>query len=128
MAAKKRMSSKEKLERARIKKELQRDGILPPDKKPLNRKKFVEEAEQEWEGRGAPGDYMWNLYLLRALSYMMAQREKNSLRISQEAVGAAKVLKTAVRLKAFCDSLKAEGKTQYTLGEEYEAVRDILEA
>ena len=35
-----KMTAKEKAERAKIKKELQADGIIPLDKKPLNRKKF----------------------------------------------------------------------------------------
>lgn len=45
------MTNKEKRERAAAKKRLQEEGILPPDKPRLNRKKFIEEAEAEWAGR-----------------------------------------------------------------------------
>lgn len=127
MAAKKRMSNREKQERARIKKELQKDGILPPDKKPLNRRKFVEEAVEEWNARQGK-EYIWPLYLNRALSYVLAQQEGRSGRVSLEAVGAAKILKTAIRLREFSVRLKEEGREQYKLSEEYEAVKDILEA
>lgn len=34
-------------QRAKIKKSLQAKGILPPDKKRLNRKKFIDEAREE---------------------------------------------------------------------------------
>ena len=40
----KRMTNKEKAERAAIKKKLQADGILPPDKPRLNRRKFIDDA------------------------------------------------------------------------------------
>ena len=43
---KKRLTQREKAERAAIKKQLQADGVLPPDKPRLNRKKFAREV---WE-------------------------------------------------------------------------------
>ena len=46
---KKRLTQREKAERAAIKKQLQADGVLPPDKPRLNRKKFAREV---WELRG----------------------------------------------------------------------------
>lgn len=44
----KRMTISEKKERARIKGELQKKGILPPDKPRLNRKKFAKDTISEW--------------------------------------------------------------------------------
>lgn len=44
----KRMTNKEKAERAAIKKKLQADGILPPDKPRLNRRKFIDDALGEF--------------------------------------------------------------------------------
>ena len=45
----KRMTIREKEERKLIKKQLQEKGVLPPDKPRLNRKKFAEEVNHEWE-------------------------------------------------------------------------------
>ena len=46
MAAKKqkRMTQRQKDERAQVKKELQAKGVLPPDKPRLNRKTFAKEV------------------------------------------------------------------------------------
>ena len=45
---KKRLTQREKAERAAIKKQLQADGVLPPDKPRLNRKKFAREVWDEF--------------------------------------------------------------------------------
>ena len=57
MATKKRrrMTNAEKKERAEIKKRLQEEGFLPPDKPRLDRKRFLEEAEKEWNSREPGG-------------------------------------------------------------------------
>lgn len=44
---KKRLTQREKAERAAIKKQLQKEGFLPPDKPRLNRKKFARETWAE---------------------------------------------------------------------------------
>ena len=97
---KKRLTSREKRSNARIKKELQAEGVLPPDKPKLNRKKFIEEAMNEWNSRDKDV-FVWELYLAEAFSLMLGHVEKRSLRTSLEAVGAAKVLKLALRLREF---------------------------
>ena len=51
MAKKKRLTNREKKDRAEFKKQMQEKGILPLDKPKLNRKKFIEEAREEWNGR-----------------------------------------------------------------------------
>ena len=53
----KRMTNREKEERKRFKKILQEDGILPPDKPRLNRKKFAQEVCDEWKDYSL-GDYV----------------------------------------------------------------------
>ena len=121
------MTKKERAERAKIKKQLQEEGILPPDKKKLNRKKFVEEARQEWNGLRGEGIEMY-VYLLEATNIMLLDTEQRTLRVSQEAVGAAKCLKLAVRLKNFHNVIRARGDTKYTLKEQYGYIRDIIEA
>ena len=124
---KKRLTSREKRSNARIKKELQEEGVLPPDKPKLNRKKFIEEAMNEWNSRDKDV-FVWELYLAEAFSLMLGHVEKNSLRASLEAVGAAKVLKIALRLREFSKKLQGEGRDKYTAGEKYEFVKDIIDA
>ena len=124
---KKRLTSREKRSNARIKKELQAEGVLPPDKPKLNRKKFIEEAMNEWNSRDKDV-FVWELYLAEAFSLMLGHVEKRSLRTSLEAVGAAKVLKLALRLREFSKKLQDEGRDKYTAGEKYEFVKDIIDA
>lgn len=126
-AGKKRMTQREIRERAVLKKELQEKGILPQDKKPLNRKKFVEEAQEAWNGRSG-GCYLWEHYLIKAIFYMLGRTEKGSLRLSQEAVAAAKILKIAIRIKEFQDGIREKGQHEYKIIDEYEYIKDILEA
>lgn len=120
------MTNREKAERARIKKELQEKGIIPPDKPRLNRKKFVDGALEEWNNR--PQCCMWEVYLIKAFGFIMEKTEGRSLRVSQEAVGAAKVLKLAIRLYQFHMKLLEEGRTEYKVIEQLEYIKDILDA
>jgi hypothetical protein len=120
------MTNAEKKAAAEFRKEMKEKGILPPDKPRLNRKKFIEETERAWKER--PNSFVWDHYIVRAVHLIMTQTEKRSTRPSLEAVGAAKVLATALRLQEFNEKLKKEGRSQYTVGELYEYVRDILEA
>ena len=121
-----KMTSREKAQNAKIKKELQEKGIIPPDKPKLNRKKFVEDVMDEWNERDKDC-FLWDFYLSRAIGIMLGKTDKN-LRVSQEAVGVAKCLRLAIRLKDFSDMLKKEGRKEYTLKEEFEFIKDILEA
>lgn len=125
-AKKKRLTQKEKKQNAEIKKKLQEEGIIPPDKPRLNRKKFVDEAMKEWDSR--PQCYTWDIYLIEALGFIIGRTEGRSFRVSQEAVGAAKVLKLAIRIYQFHMKLKEEGRTEYKVVEELEFIRDILDA
>ncbi len=127
MAAKKKpMTKAEKKYRANAKKELQEKGILPPDKPKLNRKKFIAEAREEYNSRDSEC-YVWDVYIMEAISIMLGHTDKN-LKASQEAVGVAKVLKIAMREKEFHDKLKAENRHEYKVSEEYEFLKDILDA
>lgn len=126
MAKKKRLTNKEKQARADFKKRMQEQGILPPDKPKLNRKKFIEEAQTEWNNRDTEC-FMWEMYLMQAMSYMLGHVEKGG-RVSPEAVGAAKVLKVAMKLREFSEELKAEGKHEYKVVDQYKYIKDILDA
>lgn len=68
----KKMTAKQKSERAKIKKELQADGIIPLDKKPLNRKKFIEETTTEFAREYDDSAYDMLIYLLEAVQVMTA--------------------------------------------------------
>lgn len=122
----KKMTQKEKKRNAEIKKELQGKGLIPPDKPKLNRKKFVDEAMEEWNGRQEC--HVWEYYLVEALSFVIGKKEGRNFRVSPEAVGAAKVMKLAVRLHQFSMKLRDEGRTEYKLSEQLEYIRDILDA
>lgn len=127
MAKKKRLTAREKQARAEFKKRMQEEGLIPPDKPKLNRKKFIEEAKAEWNGR-RENCYTWDYYIMEAVSYMLCQTEGRSARASLEAVGAAKVLKLAVRLEKFSGEVRARGEHEYKVADQYEYIRDILEA
>ncbi len=126
-AKKKRLTRKEIEQNARVKKELQEKGIIPLDKPKLNRKKFIEEAQQEWDGR-EKDCFLWVLYLTRASAYVMAQTERDTRRVSLEAVGAAKMLKAALRLREFQKMVNDRGDKTYKMSEEYSYIKDILDA
>lgn len=120
----KRMTNKEKKAKVEAKKLLQAEGILPPDKPRLNRKKFIDEALKEWDDR----EYdIYEPYLVRAILWMTTKKTPDS-HIHAEAVAAAKVLKLAVKLREFNSEIKADGKTEYKLNDQYEYIKEILEA
>ena len=48
-AKKKRLTQREKARRAEAKKRLQEEGLIPPDKPRLNRRKFARETWKEFE-------------------------------------------------------------------------------
>ena len=115
-AKKKRLTQREKAERARIKKKLQEDGVLPPDKPRLNRKKFAREVLAEF---GAMDEYSADLYLRQAIGCMVSP---DMNRVTEEEVGVLKLLKIAVESERFSKALEAEGRSQYTIGEYAEKV------
>lgn len=64
---------------------------------------------------------------MEAMSYMLGHMEKG-MRLSREAVGAAKVLKIAMRLREFSEGLKAKGEHEYKVIDQYNYIKDILDA
>lgn len=128
MAGKKRLTNREKRINAEVKKEMQSKGMIPPDKPRLNRKKFIEEAEAAWNGRDREC-LVWDAYLMQAFGYMLGHREyRKGWGISLEAVGAAKVLKAALRLREFHKELKERGEHEYKVVDQYNYIKDILDA
>ena len=126
--ARKKLTAREKKLNAMLKKEWQEAGIIRPDKPKLNRKKFIEETINEWNNRDKD-IFTWELYLAEAFGIMLGHVEKkNFKRASLEAVGAAKVLKLALRLRQFSKKMKSEGRDKYTVGEKMKFVEDIIDA
>lgn len=126
-SGRKRLTQREKKANAEFKREMQEKGFLPPDKPKLNREKYIKEAVKEWNGRNKEC-IVWEIYLIRAVSWMTGHVERKTLRRSLEAVGAAKVLKIAVRLEKFSREFKEKGRTERRLDEELECIEDILNA
>ena len=84
---KKRLTQRERAERAAAKKRLQARGVLPPDKPRLNRKKFAQETWAEWTA------------------------------LTPEQVGILKAMKIAVEYEKFLQKLEAEDRSDYSIGE-----------
>ena len=111
-----RLTQREKAERAAIKKQLQADGVLPPDKPRLNRKKFAREV---WEDFSEMDVYTADFYLRKAI---MATVGPELHEVTSEQVGILKLMKLAVETDRFMQQLKKEGREQYSIGEYVEKV------
>lgn len=72
----KKLTNKEKAFNHRIKKEMQKEGLLPPDKPKLNGKKYVEEAIEEWNQKEE--EVFWEYYLYKAISIMLGKVDKTA--------------------------------------------------
>ena len=111
---KKRLTQREKAERAAIKKKLREDGLLPPIKPRLNRKKFARETWAEFDAFYKAEPIRAEVSLLKAIGFMVGPDMKE---VSPEEVGVLKLLKLAVEYNAFLEKLETEGRTKYTYGE-----------
>lgn len=127
MGKQKRLTIKEKKLNAQVKRKLQEQGIIPPNKPKLNRKKYIKEAEAAWQNRDK-NMFLWEYYLMRGIYLVMMQKEGRSNRSSMEAVGAAKVLYLALRIREFEEIQKARGANEVKIGDYYGYIKDILEA
>lgn len=108
----KRMTNKEKAERAAIKKKLQADGILPPDKPRLNRRKFIDDALGEFNAFRKKS-LVSDLYLHKAVGIMLGMKKRSSP--TPEAIGVAKALRLAVRLREFDEMVRERGDERMVL-------------
>ena len=119
---KKKLTQKEIAERARIKKKLQDDGVLPPNKPRLNRKKFAKETLEEFEKMDPL--IADTRFLLAAFSMVSS----DLCRYTDEQVGILKCMKLAVETDKFMKRLVDEGRQTYTISEFYEQVyKDVAE-
>ena len=113
MAAKKpkRMTQREKDSRAAVKKRLQAEGILPPNKPRLNRKRFAAEvwAEYEQENRST-----FDIWLYNAIGATVGPDMRE---VTAEEVGVLKLIKLAIETRKFHERLKDDGRTTYKFQE-----------
>ena len=105
---KKRLTQREKALNARVKKELQKEGLLPPPKARLNRKKFAADVRAELSAEEGP----LYAYVMRAIGWMLPD-ESGVFPITLEQVGVLKLLKIALATKAYEDALP-EGVYEYS--------------
>lgn len=112
--AKKRLTNKEKAERARLKKQMQEKGILPPDKKRLNRRKFAKEVQRDWESNRPHAGY-----LSIACQWMMPSPKGQ---VTPETVGVLKAMKIAMEIQCFEQELAMKGEHTYSVMDLYEQV------
>lgn len=117
----KRMTQKEIRQRAAVKKQLQQEGILPPDKPRLNRKRFIEDTMNQFLDWECPAPLP---YLGWALREMMNHRDSSG-RYSEEAVGAAKVVRLAMERARFEQEKREAGEQTFKVGELMDRVVDI---
>lgn len=122
-AKRKPMTQREKRARAAAKKELQEQGILPPDKKRLDRKKFAREVMTEWDEEMQIFEIGDAFCLSNAISCMVSSE---MMKVTEEEVGVLKLLKIAMEIKKFRKKLKDENRESYTMGELYEVIAPIL--
>lgn len=108
----KKMSAKEKRERREAREFLRSEGLMPPRKKPLNRAKFAEETQKEYEAMEKPVSIV---AMEIAQSSMMPP--KGAKKITSEEVGALKMLKIAMEIDRIRESEK-----NITYGEIFERV------
>ena len=111
---KKRLTQREKAERAAAKKRLQARGVLPPDKPRLNRKKFAQETWAEWTALLAENRLRAAMALCRAVSFTT---DPELLDVTPEQVGILKAMKIAVEYEKFLQKLEAEDRSDYSIGE-----------
>lgn len=119
----KRLTVKEKEERKRTREILKREGILPPDKPRLNRKKFAKETAKEFDSEIHIADLTDMLCLHEALMFMTAGTDM--FPVTPEQIGVFKVMKIAVELKRLRQR-KNEAGQSLVLKDLYDTAQPIM--
>lgn len=115
----KRLTVREKKYRAELRKEMREEGILPPIKPKLNRRKFVKEVHDEYTEKFNSFDDVY--YLYEAIGWMLPTG-KYKTTITPEDVGVAKLLKVALEIKKFHEEKREKGEKKYKLDDLYKTV------
>ena len=107
-AKSKRLTNKEKAIKSKAKKELQKQGLLPPDKPRLNRKKFAKEAAEQFDKEINLMDPMDVFWFHNALTLVTAGTDM--FPITPEQVGVFKLMKITAEIKKFHEETKKSGQ------------------
>ncbi|ECD6517255.1 addiction module toxin RelE [Salmonella enterica subsp. enterica] len=123
MAAKKKsykkMTNAEKKLRKEVRESLREEGLIPPVKAKLNRKKFLAETKEEFKSFESFSDLS---HLYEAISIMTTVLPQG--KVSPEQVGVAKVLKLAMEIKKYHEGLVSKGETTY---KPYDRYKEVIE-
>lgn len=122
------MTKKEQNERKKMRSWLRQEGLLPQPKQRLERKKFIDEAVEEWTSKEY--NSLQNHFLAMAACYMTCHTERGTLRPSLEAVGAAKVLKIALLMQQYekeCDKQNKPWSSKEISKEMYALANKIMD-
>ena len=115
----KRLTQREKDERAALRKRLREEGLIPPCKPSLNRKEFAAEVMTEYK------TCSWvklSIYLYQAIACMVDDKMN---KITSEQVGVLKTIKIALEMKQFYEQLEAEGRDTFKQKELLDVVYPI---
>ena len=113
------MTKKERKELAKVKKRLQAEGVLQPDKPRLNRKKFAREVNEELEELEIGGITDISL-ILNVLAMMTRSGEYGG--ITSEDIGILKLKKCVVEIKK---AMQVEQRGCFTVGELYKICEEV---
>ncbi len=115
----KRLTQREKDERAASRKRLREEGLLPPRKPSLNRKKFAADVMAEYR---ASSWAKLSIYLHQAIACMT---DDEMTEVTSEQVGVLKTIKIALEMKRFYEQLEAEGRDTFKQKELLDVVYPI---
>jgi hypothetical protein len=121
MVKRKRLTISEKKMNAKVRTELRAEGIIPPIKPKLNRKKFAEDVIKDY--RENLNKYDDIRYLYEAIGWMIpSTNTEYKQKISLEQIGVLKVLKAAMEIKKFIKQKSEKGEEKYSVEELYKNV------
>lgn len=128
-ASRGKQSEREKALRREAKAELQKMGVIPPDKPRLNRKRFCEEAKKVLNSHIDSEFFRYYLYWGLAEMLDRGRTGTHDRGRDSEAVGVARAILLAKRRQEFEEHRRAEEHSErYTLNDLYEAVKDVWNA
>ncbi|MCR0205634.1 hypothetical protein MKC66_12990 [[Clostridium] innocuum] len=113
------MTKKERKELAKVKKRLQAEGVLPPNKPRLNRRKFAREVCEEWEEMEIGS--ITDITLILEILNMMTRSGKYG-GITSEDIGILKLKKCVIEIKK---EMQEQERSYYTYSEKLDVCRPI---
>ena len=120
----KKLNKKQKAIREQVREELREKGILPPRKKPINRKKYALETLEKT--KDSLYTYEMNSCIAEVVRLFLPNEERlskmGSTKVSDLSFYALKIIETAYKLKEFQEEIAKNNDRTYTLKDMYEQV------